>query len=127
MAGDEIRESEEQKVRRIVAQQLRKLGWTRRELQVTRKGDVRKIPGSSLYLLRFGLLDFEGAHASGSTSAKARRTVSSQHTLLIPKPCGFGLMRGVRAERERWPMLLTARLNNGARWSIIRVGAMKRY
>ncbi len=43
IAGDEIRESEEQKARRIVAQELRKLGWTRRELQVTRKGDVRKI------------------------------------------------------------------------------------
>ncbi len=43
IAGDEIKESEEHKARRIVTEELRKLGWTRRDLRQTRKGDARKI------------------------------------------------------------------------------------
>jgi len=43
LSGDEIRESEEHKARRIIQEELARLKWTLRDLQSTRKGDPRKI------------------------------------------------------------------------------------
>lgn len=43
IAGDEIKESEQQKARRIVKAELQRLHWTRKDLQTTLKGDKRKI------------------------------------------------------------------------------------
>jgi putative transposase len=43
VAGDEIRESEEQRAERIVKGQMRLLGWTNQDLPQLRKGDKRKV------------------------------------------------------------------------------------
>lgn len=43
IAGDEIRESEEQKAERIVKEELKRLNWTPKNLKATLKGDKRKI------------------------------------------------------------------------------------
>lgn len=43
VSGEELRESDEQCAERIVREELRKLGWTRRDLERTRKGDPRKL------------------------------------------------------------------------------------
>ncbi len=43
IAGDEIRESEEQKAERIIKGQMRLLGWTNQDLQRLRKGDKQKV------------------------------------------------------------------------------------
>jgi hypothetical protein len=43
VAGDEIKESEEQKAERIIRGQMRLLGWTNRDLANTLKGDPRKV------------------------------------------------------------------------------------
>lgn len=43
IAGDEVRESEEHKARRIIKEELARLKWTIRHLQTTLKGDRRKI------------------------------------------------------------------------------------
>lgn len=40
--GEELRESDEQKAERLVAQSLSKWGWTENELKARRKGDVKK-------------------------------------------------------------------------------------
>jgi REP element-mobilizing transposase RayT len=40
--GEELRESDEQKAERIVLGNLRKLGWTEKELKLRRKGDRKK-------------------------------------------------------------------------------------
>ena len=43
IAGDEIKETEEHKARRIIKEELTRLKWTVRDLQTTLKGDRRKI------------------------------------------------------------------------------------
>jgi len=43
IAGDDIRETEEHKARRIIKEELARLQWTVRDLQTTLKGDRRKI------------------------------------------------------------------------------------
>ena len=43
IAGDEIKESEQQKAQRIIKAELQRLHWTRKNLQTTLKGDKRKI------------------------------------------------------------------------------------
>lgn len=43
IAGDEIKESEEQKAERLVKAELKRLNWTQKELRTTLKGDKRKI------------------------------------------------------------------------------------
>ena len=40
--GEELKESEEQKARRLLAEMLHKAGWREAELRRRRKGDVRK-------------------------------------------------------------------------------------
>jgi hypothetical protein len=41
--GDELRESAQEKARRIVAGEMRKLGWAEADLERYRKGDRRKV------------------------------------------------------------------------------------
>ena len=41
--GDELRESDERKAERIVAEELKKLRWQETELEKRRKGDSRKV------------------------------------------------------------------------------------
>jgi len=43
VSGEELRESDEQRAQRILREELRKLGWTHRDLTATRKGDPRKL------------------------------------------------------------------------------------
>lgn len=43
IAGDEIKESEQQKAERIIKTELNRLHWTRKDLHTTLKGDKRKI------------------------------------------------------------------------------------
>lgn len=40
--GEELRESDEQKAERLIAEMLREAGWTERELRERRKGDKKK-------------------------------------------------------------------------------------
>src|SRR5437762_1787313 len=41
--GEELRESDEEKAQRIVAEELKRLGWMEKDLRTHRKGDPRKV------------------------------------------------------------------------------------
>jgi len=41
--GEELRESAQEKAQRIVAEEMKRLGWSEADLELTRKGDRRKV------------------------------------------------------------------------------------